>query len=388
MTITLDVEASDTMSYPPRSAMSGVTADHDCNEAVNQITMKKDLTYVLFTIVNKKKIRTQTGQEKLISSPEVYEEIFLMISKDWKGAATLFLNVMPTFTATELVDFKDFVFYTAILTMVALDRPTLWEKLISSPKDFVFYTASVPESKTIDVYNSFSNLVSPDVPPYVMSTVKEVFLKFLKFKDVVKANPITPAAATSSVSGGRIDEAAAKLSADSYKFIKDVDGTSNLLLKKPGYATASVPESMTMDVYNSLSYLVSSDVPPYLMATVKEADSKSLRGIPKIQRCGEGKPITPAAATSSVSGGRIDEAAAKLSADSYVFIKDVDWTSNLFLKKPGYVTAKDAFTAVDMALVMGAAMDPQAFQEAAQALWKPSPTWTPRVYSRSSMERN
>jgi len=99
-------------------------------------------------------------------------------------------------------------------------------------------------------------------------------------------------------------------------------------------------------------------------------------------------PITPAAATSGVSGGKIDEAAAKLSADSYEFIKDVDWTSNLFLKKPGYVTAKDALTAVDMALVMGAAMDPQAFQEAAQALWKPSPTWTPRVYSRSSMERN
>jgi len=65
---------------------------------------------------------------------KVYEGIFLMISRDWKGAATLFLNVMPTFTATELVEFKDFVFYTVILTMVALDRPTLREKLISSPE--------------------------------------------------------------------------------------------------------------------------------------------------------------------------------------------------------------------------------------------------------------
>jgi len=36
------------------------------------------------------------------------------------------------------------------------------------------------------------------------------------------------------------------------------------------------------------------------------------------------------------------------------------------LKKPGYVTAKDALTAVDKALVMGAAMDPKALQEAAQ----------------------
>jgi len=65
---------------------------------------------------------------------KVYEGFFLMISRDWKGAATLFLNVMPTFTATELVEFKDFIFYSVILTMVALDRPTLREKLISSPE--------------------------------------------------------------------------------------------------------------------------------------------------------------------------------------------------------------------------------------------------------------
>ena len=38
---------------------------------------------------------------------EVYEGIYLMISRSWKEAAKLFLNVMPTFTATELVEFKD-----------------------------------------------------------------------------------------------------------------------------------------------------------------------------------------------------------------------------------------------------------------------------------------
>mmetsp|Transcript_55554 Transcript_55554/g.129311 ORF Transcript_55554/g.129311 Transcript_55554/m.129311 type:complete len:387 (-) Transcript_55554:54-1214(-) len=65
---------------------------------------------------------------------KVYEGIYLMISRSWKDAATLFLNVMPTFTATEVVDFKDFVFYTVILTMVSLDRPTLREKLVSSPE--------------------------------------------------------------------------------------------------------------------------------------------------------------------------------------------------------------------------------------------------------------
>merc|ERR1712226_1547155 len=57
-----------------------------------------------------------------------------MMNREWKQAAGLFLSVMPTFTATELVDFKDFVFYSVMLSMVALDRPTLREKLVSSPE--------------------------------------------------------------------------------------------------------------------------------------------------------------------------------------------------------------------------------------------------------------
>mmetsp|Transcript_142031 Transcript_142031/g.247419 ORF Transcript_142031/g.247419 Transcript_142031/m.247419 type:complete len:388 (-) Transcript_142031:109-1272(-) len=65
---------------------------------------------------------------------KVYEGIYLMMTRDWKQAATLFLNVMPTFTATELVDFKDFVFYTVILAMVALDRPTIRNQLVDSPE--------------------------------------------------------------------------------------------------------------------------------------------------------------------------------------------------------------------------------------------------------------
>lgn len=65
---------------------------------------------------------------------KVYEGMHLMTSRSWKDASSLFLNVMPTFTATELVEFKDFVFYTVILTMVSQDRPTLREKLVNSPE--------------------------------------------------------------------------------------------------------------------------------------------------------------------------------------------------------------------------------------------------------------
>merc|ERR1712070_1291872 len=59
--------------------------------------------------------------------------------------------------------------------------------------------ASVPESETMGVYDAFKGLVGSDVPAYLMSTVKEedakaAYAGLMEFKDVVKANPITPTA--------------------------------------------------------------------------------------------------------------------------------------------------------------------------------------------------
>merc|ERR1711920_742948 len=57
----------------------------------------------------------------------------------------------------------------------------------------------------------------------------------MDFKDVVKANPITPTApstpAALSSKLGAIDGAASKLSAAAYPLIKDVDWTSDLSLQ-------------------------------------------------------------------------------------------------------------------------------------------------------------
>jgi len=135
-----------------------------------------------------------------------------------------------------------------------------------------------------------------------------------------------------------------------------------------GRMVASVPESKVMDVYNSFSGLVSDDVPKYLMSTVKSADAeKAYDAFLKFKDVVNANPITPVAATSTVAGGKINEAAGKLSTDAYEFMKSVDWTSDIFLKKPGSVNPKAALAAVDKALVMGAAMDSKALQEAAQA---------------------
>merc|ERR1712050_626760 len=109
--------------------------------------------------------------------------------------------------------------------------------------------ASVPESQVMDVYNSFSSLVSGDVPDYLMSTVKEADAKaaysaLMDFKDVVKAHPITPSPAASKVSSdaaSKISAAAGKLSSAAYPLLKDVDWTFDLALKPlPGASPQKV----------------------------------------------------------------------------------------------------------------------------------------------------
>merc|ERR1719401_2654153 len=99
-----------------------------------------------------------------------------------------------------------------------------------------------------------------------------------------------------------------------------------------GRMIASVPESTTMDVYNAFSGLVSGDVPPFLMSTVNEGDARrayealmQFKDVVKANPITAKTPDTPAALSGKL--GAIDAAASKLSAASYPFIKNVDWTS-------------------------------------------------------------
>merc|ERR1719324_781599 len=135
-----------------------------------------------------------------------------------------------------------------------------------------------------------------------------------------------------------------------------------------GRMIASVPESKTMDVYNSVGALVDSKVPEYLMSTVKEADAKAAyAALVDFAGVVKANPITPSTPASSVSGGSIGAAAGKLSAAAYPFIKDVDWTSDLFLKPVPGADPQKVMKAVDKMIVMGSAMDGAALKEAAQA---------------------
>merc|ERR1712183_1064714 len=118
--------------------------------------------------------------------------------------------------------------------------------------------ASVPESTTMGVYEAVESLMDPQVPAYLMSTVKEsdaraAYEALMDFAQVVKANPITPSTPESSVSGGGIDAAATKLAGAAYPFMKSVDWTSDLYSKPipgadPLKVTKAIGQMISMGV--------------------------------------------------------------------------------------------------------------------------------------------
>merc|ERR1719232_2561238 len=243
---------------------------------------------------------------------------------------------------------------------------------------------------------------------------------------------VAVAGASAPAFADAIGDAAKKLSEDAYPFMKEVNWNSYVYLTKPGSASAgdwakaiekmilmgatmdpellkkgamahhkaigavseakpvlsqadfeainaaigrliaSVPESQTMDVYNTIAKLVPAEVPTYLMSTVKEADAKkAYESFLTFKDVVKANPITPQFkdTPAALSGklGAIDAAAAKLSDASYPFIKSAPWDSDIYLKPLPGVSPFAAMKALDKAIVMGANIDGKVLRDAAMA---------------------
>merc|ERR1712070_1073270 len=78
-------------------------------------------------------------------------------------------------------------------------------------------------------------------------------------------------------------------------------------------------------------------------------------------------PMSAAAGAAAMLGAapayadKIDDAAKKLSEASYPFLKEIDWTSDVYGKLPTASTA-EVLKAIDSMLKLGAAMDPSALK--------------------------
>ncbi|KAL6077645.1 26S proteasome non-ATPase regulatory subunit 6 [Balamuthia mandrillaris] len=65
---------------------------------------------------------------------KVYEALYNLTIRNFKQAATLFLEGLATFTSYELFAYKDFIVYTVLVSVLSLNRVELKKKVIDTPE--------------------------------------------------------------------------------------------------------------------------------------------------------------------------------------------------------------------------------------------------------------
>lgn len=93
-----------------------------------------DFKFMAKNIARAKDLIERGGDWERRNRLKVYEATYLMAKRDITGAAKLLLDSLQTFSATELYDYKTFVFYTVITALVSVDRPTLRDKVANAPE--------------------------------------------------------------------------------------------------------------------------------------------------------------------------------------------------------------------------------------------------------------
>lgn len=83
-------------------------------------------------IAKAKDLMEQGGDWERKNRLKTYEALYKMATRDMKGAATLFLEAVPTFGSYELMSYDKLILYTVITSVFALDRPDLRLKVIRS----------------------------------------------------------------------------------------------------------------------------------------------------------------------------------------------------------------------------------------------------------------
>lgn len=181
------------------------------------------------------------------------------------------------------------------------------------------------------------------------------------------------------VMGAQADPKLLKAAADAHhKAIGSVSGANGVTSKADweavnaaiGRIVASVPEATVMDVYNAVSKITDPQVPAYMKSLVDGADAeKAYAAFLEFKDVVKANQVATAGAPAAAmpTGDKIGQAAEKLSAASYPFLKSVDWLSPIYLKPLPGVSAKESLKAIDKAIVMGSAMDGNALKAAAEA---------------------
>lgn len=111
---------------------------------------------------------------------KVYQGLYSIAIRDFKAAATYFLDTVSTFTSYELMDYTTFVRYTVYISMIALPRNELRDKVFHS-KYFVFLALIkvsfqiIRGSEILEVLHSL-----PDVKDFLFSLYNCHYADFFK----------------------------------------------------------------------------------------------------------------------------------------------------------------------------------------------------------------
>lgn len=65
---------------------------------------------------------------------KAYEAVYLMMVRNFKQAAFNLLEILATFTSTELLPFDDFIKYTVLMSLASLDRASIRSKVVHAPE--------------------------------------------------------------------------------------------------------------------------------------------------------------------------------------------------------------------------------------------------------------
>ena len=94
--------------------------------------LEKDLDILKEYLQKSKDLLKEGGDWEKKNRLKVYSGLYLVFTRDFKTAGKNFLEALMTFTSYELFDFKTFVFYTAVINIISVDRKTLKEKIIDN----------------------------------------------------------------------------------------------------------------------------------------------------------------------------------------------------------------------------------------------------------------
>lgn len=115
---------------------------------------KQDLNSISKDIATCQKLVEEGADWDKKNKLKIYEGVYCMMIRDFKKASDLFVNSIATFTAVEVMSFKEFIFYAVILGLLTQDRKTIKKEIIHCP-DVLAVNRDIPYLKTFS--ESFYN---------------------------------------------------------------------------------------------------------------------------------------------------------------------------------------------------------------------------------------